>query len=376
MRLFPACTGLLLLLGAAPASAACDPTTVHHVTEDLANARKALRALPVADGQDTQVAAPAQAAIATMKMRIGAYVLATLQCHPDDNAKTLATALSVAAVAAGPSDTGYGTSLDFTVQQPRPKLLVVDTAFGISCGSDNMLMIFAPAKDGWREVLRLQSKSYDTVAGAYDFFDYAISPPDAAGQWFLVQKNITPWCSSTWATIRYSVLRPLADPLKPRILLDGSDPVWWGNDDTGRLSVGARDFMLRFHAESIDGGVHNREWVRRFSVAGDTVRRIPPLADSPRDFADEWIVSDWSAIAPWTAKPQLQALHDKLKAVGHFDYISVRGCRVPSRTQIEVEDPDGQTHYYFLVAAGADMRMLDAAQTPDRTCTGPNQFKM
>jgi hypothetical protein len=374
MRLFLAGTGLLLLLGAAPASAACDPAALHHAIEDVADARKALRALPIADGEETQVTVPAQAAIATMKTRIAAYVLATLQCRPDGDAKALAAALLVAAAAAGPSDTGYGTSLDFTVQQPMPRLLVVNAAFGISCGSDTMLMVFAPAKDGWREVLRLQSKPYDTVAGAYDFFDYAISPPDAAGNWFLAQKNITPWCSSTWATIRYSVLRPSADPLQPRVLLDGSDPVWWGNEDYGRLSVAAQNFTLRFHAESFDGGVHNREWIRRYSVQGDVARRIPPFAASPRDFVDEWIVSDWPLMAPWTARPQLRALHDAFKRDGGPEYDSVRRCKQAGRMQIEVDGGDGQPHYFFLVAAGADMRMLDVTRVPDRTCTGPNLF--
>ncbi len=380
MRLSIICAGLLflLLLGAAPASAACDPAALRHAAEGVAGARKALRALPVADGLETQVSAPAKAAIAAMKLRLGAYVMATLQCHPDGEPKALAAALSVAAVAAGPSDTGYGRSLDFSVQKPAPGLLVVNAAFGIACGSDTMLMVFAPATSGWREVLRLQSKPYDTVGGAYDFFDYAISPPDRSGTWFLAQKNIAPWCVSTWSLIRYAVLRPSADALKPRVLLDASDPVWWGNDDTGRLSVGATDFMLRFHAESIDGGVHNREWIRRYSVLGDALRRIPPLAASPRDFADEWMVSDWAVIAPWTAKPQLRALHDGLKAIGGGAYDSVRRCQQPGRMQVEVEvgDEDGQPHYYFQVAVGADMRMLDVTRAPDRGCTGPNLFKM
>ena len=373
---FVAAVALLLALPWAGAQAAgCDGAGVARAVDAVHQARIVLLALPVGDGMETSVSPRARAAIAVMKTRLGDFVAAFLRCRPGDSTSytgAMSRLLDMPARGEGK----YGATLEFTVRQPFPKLLVVTAAFAIECGTDTMLLVFTPSDTGWREVLRLQSKPYDTAAGAYDMFDYAVSPPDAAGHWFLVQKNITPWCSSTWATIRYSVLRPSADALKPRVLLDASDSIWWGNEDFGRLSVAAQDFTLRFHAESIDGGVHNREWLRRFAILGDTARRIPPLAASPRDFADEWIVSDWSVIAPWTAKAQLRALHDRLKAVGGFDYVSIRRCAASGRTQIEVEESRGQAHYYFLIAADADMRMLDVTGAPNRTCTGPNQFKM
>ena len=79
-----------------------------------------------------------------------------------------------------------------------------------------------------------------------------------------------------------------------------SDSIWWGNDDTGSLMVGRKNFDLRFHSNSIDSGVHNRVWNRRFAVTGEIVKCVQPVAIFPRDFVDEWIISSWQDASAWS----------------------------------------------------------------------------
>jgi len=271
----------------------------------------------------------------------------------------------------------YGDDLTFAVRAAAGIVSVV-ARFGIECGDDAMLMIFARRRRGWNEVLRSQSEPYSTVAGGWWSFDYAISPPDAAGKWFVVTKNIAPWCSSTWSEIRYAVLRPGARPSEPRRILARTDSIWWGSEHFGDLKVGMQDFDLRFRAESIDDGVHNREFIRHYSVTGDSARRIAPFAGFPRDFADEWIVSPWSEAALWTsprARTSLQRAHDQMHALRFLDYVSERSCR-DGQFQIELEPTDpkyGAAHYYLLISGRADYAVIDVARRGNPACNGPDR---
>jgi hypothetical protein len=309
-----------------------------------------------------------------MKQRLGDLVAATLACHDGGDAKALAADLTHAGAALPHSDGHYGVTIAFDVRYPRPDLIAVTAGIAIACGSDTMLMVFARSGAGWREALRLQSKPYDTVAGGYDAFDYVVSAPDARGRWFVVQKNIMPWCSSTWTSVRYQVARPSDDPREPRILLSATDPLWFGGDDVGRLALDVNGFTLRFHAESIDGDVHNREYVRHVRVDADHVTRIAPFANSPRDFAEEWIQSDWATVAPWTAMPGLQAEHDAMHKHPYFAYVSMRRC-AGARMQVEFSQDDAPGSDLLIDTRGA-YRLLGVRHTPDQSCNGPNLYKM
>jgi hypothetical protein len=377
----------ILAAGAAGAHECSHDALAHAAAQMLAEQRD-LQAIEIGDGFETTVSTNARRAIARMKDKIDAYVATAMRCEKPDateqDVRRVLTGLGglkspVASAVAKPaanSPPRYGDGLVF-LARAAPGIVSVVARFGIECGADAMLMIFEQRGDGWDEVLRSQSAPYGTVAGGWWSFDYAISPRDGAGQWFVVTKSIAPWCSSTWSAIRYAVLRPRARPAEPRRIFARSDSIWWGNDNFGDLKVGAQDFDLRFRAESIDDGVHNREWIRHYSVIEDTVRRIAPLAESPRDFADEWIASSWADAASWTstaARPRLERLHERLHRLRFLDYVSEHGCP-GGRYQIEVEpsDPgDGATNYYFLVDGRADFAMFDVARAADPACNKPD----
>ncbi|MBV9827958.1 MAG: hypothetical protein JO001_20185 [Alphaproteobacteria bacterium] len=262
------------------AAAACSKPDIERAAQQVQEARRAMRALPTANDLSTDVPPEAQRAIAAMKTRLGALADAYMGCAgAAADPQRLQGELIDLARGTDPDTTDenrYGGRIDFSVRLnvgPQ-RLLSIVAEFSIQCGSDAVLLVFAPESEGWREALRWHSKDYPTVAGAFWSFDYAISPPDPTGAWFVVAKNLAPWCTSTWSSIRYSVLRPRPAGTEPAELFRASDSIWWGGDDLGTLSVTADGFTLRYHGESKVLGGDPRQYTRRFRVSGDLVRQL------------------------------------------------------------------------------------------------------
>jgi len=357
-------------------------------------ARKTLLALPIGDGQETDVSPAGQQAIAAMKQRLDEFVGTYLRCQPQSlgakkAAAELAKLVPPAPAAFGvfvngkrvPNDASHGYQLDFDIRRPlsQPKLATVTAKFQIECGEDTVLLIFAYGNGGWNEVLRAQGKPYQSIGDAWASFDYAVSPSDESGHWYVLTKTVAPWCSSTWSEIRYAVLRPAPASVDPRVLLSRSDSIWWGSDDFGTLTANRNDFDVRFHAESIDTGVHNRVWVRHFRIDDNSIRRIPPVALSPRDFVDEWIISPWDEAIGWTAGSatlELAKMHAKLsqhKFHDSFNYDSATRCSgAYPRYQIAVDSDETNENFYFLVSGDSDYRMDTISMTPNPSCRGPD----
>src|SRR5262249_15028394 len=155
-------------------------------------ARTTLQSQRVTEEHQTDVNLRTRTAIAAMKDSLAGYIAATAQCAASDDPKQLLAVLSQP-FQGGPSpDSGYGSTLSFEVPKSSRDLIAVTASFGIECGEDTMLVVLSRAADGWRPALRVQSPLYASIADAFWSFDFEISPPDAAGNWFVVEKSIAP----------------------------------------------------------------------------------------------------------------------------------------------------------------------------------------
>jgi hypothetical protein len=391
---------LLVLLPvslACPAHAACGSDDVNRAAQHLTMARRALLAAPMSeipqaqpDASDwTTVPTATQQAIATMKQAL-ADLITTYMCAapPDVSAEKIRKGLSRLGHAFAPKKANsklpedsyrYGFELSFETRRDarQPTLVGIVADFQIACGSDAMLLIFDSATGRWHERLRWQSRPYAKVSGAFGSFGYAIAPPDSQGAWYVLVKRIPPWCSSTWSAIYYDVLRPVDGSLRPRVVFSGSDGIWWGAEDFGTASANAADFTVRFHNNSIDVGVHNRLWIKRYSISGDTVRRIQPVAASPRDFADEWIQEPWKEASRWTAprarSATVETLHRRLHHKLFFDFDSVRKCSDrKDHHQVGVADSESNTTWFISVDGRSRFVMSGISRSPDPRCDGPD----
>ena len=374
-----------------PASAAVVATCDLAVpSADVAAARATLLAEPEAEDPPTEVAPGAKAALARYKDALAALVAARMECaSPEQNPAALAAALDSAAAPAACdaacAEHAYAGAPEFhaTRIDDTRHLLALTATLPIPCGSDDMLFVYARTGAHWQEALRWQAPPYDLVSGAYGSFEFAIAPPDARGDWYVAVKDIPPWCSSTWASVRYAALRVSSDAQRPKILYRGSDSIWWGGGDSGTLKAEADAFDLRFHSSSLDAGVHNRVWVRRFAVDGNDVKRIPPLAENARDFVDEWIVMRWGSVAPWTADDPAAALqhwHERVRGSDtpvFADFRSAHACDGRAdAVEVEIErdspdvDQDGVRYFLRVEGTPLDFRMVRVDTESDERCGG------
>jgi hypothetical protein len=356
---------------------------------DVAATRAMLRSVPIVEGEETQIPEQAQRGLDRLKDGLGALVADYMSCVATsqmpvpaqiENALSALVRDNVDADGTDPTNNSqYGSSLSFKVElgADNRRLVSIVTRFGIQCGSDAMLSVFAPEHERWDEKLRWHSGPYSEVSGAFEAFQYAISPPDPHANWYVLAAHIKPWCSSTWSMLDYAVLRPGTSPTSPRLLLEDSRSMWWGSEDFGTLHANAADFDLRFHSASIDPGVHNRLFIRHYTVAGDSLRRTQPVAESPRDFVDEWSRSDWREAREWTdprTRDGLQSIHERLRNGDHgqayFTFESIKSCAsVADGFQIEVLRDAPEERWFFHVRGRTRFLLTAVESRPDSRCT-------
>jgi len=82
----------------------------------------------------------------------------------------------------------YGLLYDLEVERPtrQPDLLAVVTELGIPCGSDSSLNLFHRKASGWELLAVDESNGFSEISGAQGNFQFAVSPPDEQGNWFVV----------------------------------------------------------------------------------------------------------------------------------------------------------------------------------------------
>jgi hypothetical protein len=164
----------------------------------------------------------------------------------------------------------YGDIYDIDIAEPagHPELLAVTTTLGLCCGEDTSLYVFKRDGEAWRLVLAQEANDYEEVSGGQGMFQYAISPTDAAGAFFVVTANVTPWCSSNWQTLRYSILRAGQDPYLPRTLLSNKETIFLDDDPPYKLEVKEIGFTLEFDGECSRAEIMNGEVARKHVIGG------------------------------------------------------------------------------------------------------------
>jgi hypothetical protein len=135
------------------------------------------------------------------------------------------------------------------------------------------------------------------------------------------------------------------------------------------------DVLIEFTQGSIDTGVHNREAIRHYEVNGDSLRRVDPVALSPRDFVDEWVESPWSESLEWSLSPTLRKWHDKLHA-DFGDFSPTLHCQTPDLWQVTIkphnpkEDIEDESDLFFLIRwhPPYHFTMMNVSKTPWPLC--------
>ena len=353
-------------------------------------ARAELMAIPLGD-VDTLVAPSAGGRIEAVKDRLRDFVRAMMACAP--------TAVEPAALAAAMAQRGdasldtapgdadrpptdrHGTLLTYEVSRvgAHPDMLAVVATLGIKCGSDSMLILYRRTPTGWREAMVRRSEPYREVKGGWQDLRFAVSPADAQGKWFVATLSTTPWCSSAWQGMPYELARPGPSPDRPRVFFRGKGTIYLGEESDLVLKVERDAFELRHDGSSLDPDVLIRRHVRRYSVSGETVRRVQPVAETVRDFADEWIDSPWAEAKDWSGRdPALAAAHSSLKAARYKTlggFSSIRAC-AGGGTQVGIAGQDKPDRFLIIGGRAADPWTMErVARRPAARCAGPDGLK-
>jgi hypothetical protein len=180
----------------------------------------------------------------------------------------------------------YGNIYRIVIERPsgHGNLLIATTTLSIPCGTDTSLYIFRNRDGRWELILAQESNGYDEVSGAQGAFGYAISPPDAQNNFFVVTANINPWCTSNWQSIRYAVLREGRSAYEPRVILNQKHTIFRDHDPPFSIRVTTNSFTLSFdggeamermnNGEDVTEEEARRSHVERYRIEGDQAKRI------------------------------------------------------------------------------------------------------
>jgi len=326
MRLILVCPAILLLT--------CTNLSAQSVSPA---ARKAvqtihkLRAIDVPNSQDTDSGPPLKvpSLLRQLNQELRALIIDDLN---DQTRNTLPTEEEVfdQLRAAGwkelPSNkwTAYGEirKVKFDLKTDYdPAVLIASTQLWIPCGStdpDSAIYVFHGMSRRWELVLSTDS-DFDPGGDADEGgLQYAISPPDSKGRWFLALAQLPPSCRGTRNVLLYKVLRQGANADNPTVLVTHREVIDSGFHPPFRLDVQDDWFAVTEGKERMLGrGTGVR--ILRYAIDSNKIRRIAPLALAPEDFLDEWVQLSWDDAQQWateSSKGNLKKWHSKLNNLG------------------------------------------------------------
>jgi len=267
-------------------------------------------------------------------------------------------------------------SLEF---RQRESFLVVQTAVGVDCGFDESAYLYRWSQGAWKRIWQSEQNLYTKDDYAVQTLHAVmVSPSLKEGTPLVLTLGSAPWCSSNWRAVYYRLWRTYPDGAEPKLLLDRTEPAYLGGHDIPiQGSVGRDDVLIEFTIGSMDSDLHSRQAVRHYSVQGDQVQRVAPIALSPRDFTEEWITNSWEQSKLWSQSSSLVVLqheHDQaLSDVSNGEFERTRHCRTsPDLWQIGLNlSEKNKGMVYFLVRWQPPYRftMVRVQHQPSPSCT-------
>jgi hypothetical protein len=400
--------GIILAVstGSSCAQEACSKADVSARAAAVAGIRGQLRAIKVDEDGDPEVSVSVQSLIRRLKNALADAVTAEMVCaKEDEDARTIEAQLAKELTANLPEkpvqpyvsksdetpvseDNVYGADLKVAVATPAnaAQLRIIQVGFGIPCGDDTVLMIYAPGPEGWRQALRWQSPAYKEISGAFgDFFLTAILPATAGSGWQAVAAHGTPWCTSRLSGFKMDVLKPAAGKTAPEVVWH-ADRGYSRGDATAKLRATGDGFELRLNDVGLDFiNGYERPVIYHYRGAGEQVTRVEPIAANGRGFVEEWLSMPWNEAAGQTA-PQavarMKVVHDRVESMDKdaktyvsFTYGPVRSCLAKGRYEVEMDADPGRPEFFAIAETGNGYMMMNYGTTQDERCSGPDLKK-
>jgi len=246
------------------------------------------------------------------------------------------------------------------------QVLVVTTAVGIVCGFDESAYAYSFSNGRWQRFW--QGETNDYIAERYvplNFLgilfssqDYLDKGADPSIRLLLVLARDPAYCESNWYNVYYRVWQLRIDRPDEKLLLDRGEEAFLGDWVDGVVSP--QDVLIEYSTRTAFTDFQFRRVVRHYVLRGGKLERAESLALNPRDFADEWMRTEWAVSSRWTSSgvspSSVQRMHRKEKFEGG-QYTDTFYCeKRPEHWQVGLvwTNYDGKTmvdtkHLYFLV---------------------------
>jgi len=264
------------------------------------------------------------------------------------------------------------------------EFLTVTTAVGVLCGYDESAYLYRrDDQKRWRRFWESEQNDYSENKYLPQMLHaIRVSPTNYdkgadKREHLILTLGTNPWCSSNWHPVYDRVWQTKSNHPEPKLLLDESEIAFLGRDPPIQGSVGPHDILVEY---TIARGAFTRQQIHHYAVEEGKVRRVDPVALSPRDFVDEWLTRVWTESSAWTqtkSRAALKLWHARLKSgpdrlSGNFD-IPTLYCKNQSdvwQVGINFESPQKPVHAYFLVRwrPPYHFTMLAISDHPKRGC--------
>ncbi len=179
----------------------------------------------------------------------------------------------------------YGEISSIAITKPpgHTNLLAFTTTLEVPFGDDTSLYLLQRKGAGWQLILQQEATDYKDISGAQWLFQFAVSPSDTNGQFFVVTTHVTPWPQSAWRCIRFRAMRPCGSPDQPRTLIEESGSYYLGDEDAKITFATSSGFMVEFDThQSLEAGT-TRKRVMAYQVDDYCAQRVaPPCAYAGR----------------------------------------------------------------------------------------------
>lgn len=248
----------------------------------------------------------------------------------------------------------------------EPEILIVITRVGIVCGQDESVYGYKRINGKWQRIWESEQNDYQHYTPQHiDAVRISQSYEGArqTGPTYILTLGNEWGCASAWHRVYYRIWR--VDSSGSKSLIDQSGDGYLRGQSYIIGSIvnspphfsGPVDGVIEFTQRSVDASVHNREAIRHFLIERNRVRRVAPVALSPRDFVDEWMTQPWSESQRWSLSPDLSVWHQKL----HADFVAgdflgdTMHCQTPDLWQVGFQPSDAKRNFesrlnvYFLI---------------------------
>jgi len=277
-----------------------------------------------------------------------------------------------------PDDESSQGYLDEISAEHKPDFLAIIAGVGLpGCQSDESIYAYQWIGSRWQRVWQDEQTGTGKTYEPQWIRGVELSDPDKDGSLLALVLGSNSGCASVFRPIYYRVWRFGGATPRPKLMLKRSELADIGGPLNGR--VNPSDVLIEFTSINEKVNVAFRHiTIRHYSVQGDSVRQLDPVALTPLSFLNEWFDADWSQSAAWSESASLERWHRDLEYIWVED---PKRCQTdPALWQAEVTQfsnrrPGPEESLYFLIRWNPPYRFtvaeISGKGRPDCTIEDP-----